>query len=117
MEQETNINSWLAEEKKMLEENKPVGNGEILPGFKPEENKIIELMIDAAEPFKKWENPEDGVIKKLIPVIVDNERFIWWLNVKNPVYSEIIDKLNDGVVNFKVLRVGQKQNTRYTLVE
>jgi hypothetical protein len=37
--------------------------------------------------------------------------------VKNPIYAQIIKKGAEGQTEFKVLQTGNKQTTKYTLVE
>lgn len=106
--------NWLAKE---IEENKGQAfDGEKLPALKLEENKITEIEIDFSKPFDKW-TADDGVIKKIVPVTVNNEKFVWWVNVKNPIYSQILQKGEAGISKFKVLQTGTQQNTRYTIVE
>lgn len=87
------------------------------PALKLEENKIKELVVDFSKEFEKWQDPETETIKKIIPVKVRNENFVWWLNVKNPIYHQIIEKGLKGQTAFKVLQTGSKQNTKYALVE
>ena len=106
--------NWLADE---IEENKGQAfDGEKLPALKLEENKITEIEIDFSKPFDKW-TADDGVVKKIVPVTVGNEKFVWWVNVKNPIYSQILQKGEAGINKFKVLQTGSQQTTRYTIVE
>jgi len=87
------------------------------PALKLEENKITEITVDFSQEFQKWEDHENGTIKKIIPVTKEGEKFVWWLNVKNPVYGQIIQQGKEGKTVFKVLQTGTQANTRYTLVE
>lgn len=113
-EETENQKNWLAEE---IEENKGQAfDGEKLPALKLEENKITEIEIDFSKPFDKW-TAEDGVVKKIVPVIVNNEKFVWWVNVKNPIYSQILQKGEAGIKKLKVLQTGTQKNTRYAIVE
>jgi hypothetical protein len=105
---------WLAKE---IEENKGQAfDGEKLPALKLEENKITEIEVDFSKPFDKW-TAEDGVVKKIVPVVVKEEKFVWWVNVKNPIYSQILQKGEEGTNKFKILQTGNQQSTRYTIVE
>lgn len=106
--------NWLSKE---IEENRGQAfDGEKLPALKLEENKITEIEVDFSKPFDKW-TADDDVVKKIVPVTVNNEKFVWWVNVKNPIYSQILQKGEAGINKFKVLQTGTQQNTRYTIVE
>ena len=105
--------NWLEEEAKAIEENK--FDGEVLPSLKFEEGKITEFEVDFSEPFQKWTG-EDGVVKKIIPVMHNGQRMNVWLSVRNPLYSKLIVAGKNGQTLFKVFRTGQQKNTRYTLV-
>lgn len=113
----TEDTNWLQEEANNLQET--AFDGEKKPALKLEENKIVTMTIDFSEPFQKWETTEDGktTIKKIIPVKVGEVELVWWLNVKNPIYGEIIKKGAEGQTVFKVLQTGTQQKTKYTLVE
>jgi len=120
-QQNTNINpkaeetqEWLKEELEKLEES---NHGEDYPeSLKFEEGKIVYFNVKFAEKFKKWEG--EDVVKRIIPVIDEegNEKVIW-LNVKNPLYQEIIKAGVEGRTSFKVLRTGQNKETRYTVIQ
>lgn len=106
--------NWLAKE---VEETKSTAfDGERLPALKLEENKITEMDIDFSKPFDKWK-AEDGVLKKIIPVTVKDEKLVWWVNVKNPIYGQILQKGKAGVTKLKILQTGHQKETRYTIVE
>ncbi len=107
--------NWLQKELEEIEQNS--FDGERKPALKLEENKQVTMIINFSEPFQKWKDPEDSTVKKIIPVKVGEVDLIWWLNVKNPIYSEIIKKGSEGQTKFKVLQTGSKQATKYLLVE
>ena len=107
--------NWLKSE--LEEVSKTSFDGEQKPALKLEENKIVKMTIDFSEPFKKWIDSEEGTVKKIVPVRVGSADFVWWLNVKNPIYGDIIKKGSKGQTEFKVLQTGNKQTTRYTIVE
>ena len=116
-EQKNEETNWLQQELEKV--NETSFDGERKPALKLEENKIVKMTIDFSEPFQKWED-QDGeniTIKKIIPVKVGEVEFVWWLNVKNPIYSEIIKKGAEGQTEFKVLQTGNQKTTKYTLVE
>jgi hypothetical protein len=114
-EQKTENTNWLTKE---LEETKNTAfDTERAPALKLEENKIAELTIDFSKPFEVWKDEATETIKKIIPVTHKGEKFVWWLNVKNPVYHQIVQKGVQGQTQFKVLQTGNKQTTKYALVE
>ena len=115
-ETEKQNTDWLKQEAKTLKEN--AFDGEHKPALKLEENKIVTMTIDFSEPFRKWIDPtDDKIVKKIIPVKVGEAELVWWLNVKNPVYGEIIQKGAEGQTEFKVMQTGNKANTKYNLVQ
>ena len=113
METQTN---WLDEEAKKL--TAPTTYEE-LPSLKLTPNVIAEITVDFSKPFQEWigENQGKKVTKKIIPVQVAGQRLNWWLNVKNPVYREIVNLGKTGTKQFKVLQTGSQQNTKYVLVK
>ena len=114
-EQQNKEINWLTKE---VEEIKTTSFDEDrAPALKLEENKITELVVDFSKPFEKWVDQESGVVKKIIPVESKGQKFVWWLNIKNPVYGKIIQKGSEKQTTFKILQTGSKQNTKYTLVE
>jgi len=116
-ETETQNNDWLKQEAETLKES--AFDGERKPALKLEENKLVTMTIDFAEPFQKWEDNSDGksTVKKIIPVKVGEVELVWWLNVKNPIYGEIIKKGAEGQTVFKVMQTGIQDKTKYNLVE
>jgi len=119
MEQETEVqkSNWLEQE---IENTKTQSfDGERLPALKLEESKIASIEIDFSKPFDKWEQVEDGktTIKKIIPVTFKGEKLVWWLNVRNPIYNQILQKGMQGQTQFKILQTGTQKNTKYTLIE
>lgn len=119
-EKEVKTNEELKQDwiQKELDE---IGNaefeGERLPALKFEEGKITEFEVDTTTEFQKWIDPNDQTVKKIMPVSKDGERFVVWLNVRNPLYRQILEKLKEGQNKMRVLRTGQRENTRYTLVK
>ena len=107
--------NWLTEE---LEEVKQSSfDGERKPALQLEENKIVEMTIDFTNPFEKWIDNENNTIKKIVPVKVGEVELVWWLNIKNPIYHQIIEKGAAGQTVFKVLQTGNKKTTKYNLVD
>ena len=86
------------------------------PALKLEENKIYEMEIDFSKPWDKWTNPEDGNVKKILPVKYGGVDSVWFLNVKNPCYRQILELGAKGQRKFKIIRVGAAKATRYNLV-
>lgn len=115
---EQTINNWLDEESQNLKNNNTT-TFEILPSLKLSPGKITELEIDVSKPFEAWNGEQNGktITKKIIPCIVKGERINWWLNVRNPIYREIIEKCKNGTTHFKVTQTGTQAETKYTLLE
>lgn len=113
-----NIINWLNAEASKL--TQPTQYEE-LPSLKLQPNIVTEFDIDFEKPFRDFlEKDEKGNIlktTKIIPVTFHGERMNFWLNVKNPVYREIITLGKEGQTKFKVLRTGSQQNTKYVLVK
>lgn len=117
MEKQTNEipeMDWINKELTEQQNNKPTDRK---PAIKLEENKIYEFEIDFSKQWDKWVNPEDGSVKKLLPVKYSGVDSIFFLSVKNPLYKELLEKGSKGQRKFKVMRTGQAKNTRYHLVE
>jgi hypothetical protein len=107
--------NWRDEEAKLFTSN---NNFEELPSLKLTPNVITEVTIDFSKPFDKWTGQDmkgNPTTKKIIPCSVNGTKMNWWLNVKNPVYSEIIKAKEQTV--FKILQTGTQQNTKYVLVK
>ena len=107
--------NWLDDELKEVKENS--FDGERKPALVLEENKTIEMTIDFSKPFEKWDDVENKSVKKIIPIRVGEVDLVWWLNVKNPIYHQVIEKGVEGQTVFKVLQTGNKKTTKYILVE
>lgn len=112
-EQQTN---WLDEEAKQFSNN---ATYEELPSLKLQPNVIAELTIDFSKPFQEWHGEQNGktIVKKIVPVVLAGTKMNWWLNVKNPVYKEIIQAGKAGQTVFKVLQTGTQASTKYVLVK
>ena len=114
MENEQINKDWLKEEVAEIERSQ----GDRTPSLKLEENKIVILKINFSKPFEKWmdtTDPKKIVIKKKIPVEFNGEQYLWWLNIKNPVYHEIAKAGLQGKTEFKILQIGNKKDTKYII--
>ena len=60
---------------------------------------------------------KESIVKKIVPVVVGGTRMNWWLNVKNPIYREIVNAGITGQKSFKILQTGTQANTKYVLVK
>lgn len=109
-----NMNKWLEDEQQEIQQSND--DVEKYPALILEENKITEFEVDFSKPFEKYTSPE-GVVKRIVPVLHDGEKKIFWLNIKNPCYREIIQRGIKGQKKFRVFRTGQKQATRYNVVD
>ena len=108
--------TWLNDEENNLK--KPI-EGERHPSLKMMPNKLTEITIDYTNPFPKWEGEQDGkkLCKAIIPVTFNNERMNWWLNIKNPIYAQIIRQGRAGKTTYRIIATGSQATTRYTLVD
>jgi hypothetical protein len=113
IEEVQNVPQWVQEEAKATQCN----DQERIPALKLEEGKINTFTVDFSKPFNMWQDTVSGSIKKIIPVTQNEVKMNLWLNVANPLYSQIIQKGNKGQTLFKVIRTGKLKETKYTLVE
>jgi hypothetical protein len=107
--------TWREEEAKEITTR---ANYEELPSLKLQPNVITEIVIDFSKPFEKWTgNDAKGqpITKKIIPCSVNGVRMNFWLNVKNPIYAEIIKA--QGQTTFKILQTGTQAKTQYQIVK
>lgn len=109
-----NLN-WLIQEQSELTTSN-TKQYETKPTLKLEENKVYDIEVDFSLPFEKWTDPTTGVVKKIIPVIYNGQKMNFWLNTRNPLYSSIIVRGNNGQRQFKIIRIGQAKATKYNLV-
>lgn len=110
--------NWIEAEAEQVSQSS--FDGETKPALKLVENKVTTITIPTAAPFDKWEDKENHTVKKIVPCQVNGEEFVWWLNVKNPIYSQIVTRgaqCYPEPLVLKVLQTGSAQNTRYTIVE
>jgi len=108
---------WLNTESQILNEFCSF-EGDRLEGLILPEGKISEFNILVGDkPFDRWKDETNNVIKVIIPVEKDGGKFNFWLNLKNPTYKEIIQRLKKGQRKFKILRTGKMKDTRYNLVD
>jgi len=113
--------NWVAEEQKGLDTAKTY---EERPSLKMEENKITELVIDISKKFETWTGAnQDGtpVVKAILPVIHGGVAKHWWINKKNPIYFQILEKAAKATgtpsITLKFIRTGQAKATKYAIVE
>lgn len=60
----------------------------------------------------------EPVTKAIIPVLQNGEKKNLWLNKKNPLYREILDRgTGKTTIIMKVMQTGNQQNTKYIIVE
>src|SRR3990167_8023287 len=113
---------WIIEELKNVSYDKEF---EKLPSPPFEDKKIVELHINFVVPFQKYEDKERNKVKAIIPCMVKQKddsllKCNWWLNIKNPVYKNImrIGKnvvVRDDVV-VKVMQLGKCEKTKYEII-
>jgi len=114
--QQTSIPEWVVEENEQLDQLTSF-TGEKLPAMQFEENKIVKFKVDFTEKFPEYNDTVNKALKAIIPVEHAGVKKILWLNKKNPLYREIMQKAKENVTEFKVLQTGNKANTKYNLVE
>ena len=107
--------SILAEKEKIEQDAQAYKDRADLPGF-------WVMPVDDISTFKVLDedvrDKDFGQgVRKIFAIEVEGERKDWALNPKNPLYSELVLRLAVGDRVFKVLRTGEKAQTRYTLKE
>lgn len=109
--------TWLEDELAQFNDTKQ--DYEELPSLKLSPNVVTEITIDFSNPFTSWtgEQGDKTVTKKIIPVTVNGTKMNWWLNVKNPVYQEILKAGKNNQSTIKVLQTGTQANTKYVIVK
>lgn len=102
-----------AEKIKLEQEAEAYKNKENLPGFwaLPVDDVSVFTVLEEDLRVKDFGEGE----RRIFAVEVNGERKDWAINPKNPLYQEIVYKLSEGYRVFKVLRKGDKAQTRYTL--
>ena len=116
METQTTNTDWLKAEEEQLALNKPL-EFEQLPSLKLVKDAITEFIVDFSKPFEKWNDEVNNTLKAIIPVTHENTKKNFWLNVKNPLYKEIVSAGRNGINHFKVLQTGTAKQTKYTIIK
>jgi len=106
--------NWLEEE---ILQNQVPSDYEKLPSLKLLPNKLTEIEVDFNKQFEKWTDSETKTTKAIIPVKLAGVRHNFWLNTKNPLYHQLLEKGKMGIVKFKVLQTGTQKDTRYNIVD
>lgn len=114
METQTNTDDWLQKEEETFGTPKQY---EKLPPFKLLPNSITEVVIDYSKPFEKWNDTENDTIKAIIPLTINGIKMVWWLNIKNPVYREVIRAGREKIPSIKLLQTGTGKSTKYQIVK
>ena len=115
--------NWLDEEAKNVDAQGDFGPKLPSPMF--EDGKITIMNIDTTKEFQKWTDPETKKTKAIIPCLSDldgkAQKCNWWVNLKNPIYKEVIHRCKDvgdkSSVLVKILQSGTQDKTRYTLIK
>lgn len=113
MDEQTN---WLNKELETMNDNKPKDFEKLEP-LTLEEGTIVTFTVDFTEPFNKWIDEDNATLKKIIPVTHYGIKKNWWLNVKNPIYHDLIERGTKGETVFNVKTEGKQKNTRYFFVD
>lgn len=107
--------NWMEQELTNIH-NTSTPTSEKLPSLKLESGKITKFSIDFTTKFNTWTSP-DGVTKAIIPVTHKGEKKNLWVNIKNPIYGQLIQRGAKGQKDFAVSTVGSQKETRYTIVD
>lgn len=115
-EQTQNNINWIQQE---LDANKQQQDFEKVEALKFEENKEIEIEINFSQPFRKWTTEIEGkkITKAILPVKVGDLDRVWWLNIRNPFYGEIMKLGATGQTKFRIVSTGKMTATRYILLK
>lgn len=115
METQTTTNNWLDKELETFKQTESTFKS--LPSLKLVPNVITEIDVDFSKPFDKWNDEVNNVMKAIIPVKVNGTSMSFWLNVRNPLYFELVKAGKEGQTHFKILQTGTQKNTKYTIVK
>ena len=116
METQTTNTDWIDKELEQFK-NSAANNFEQLPSLKLVKDSITEFDVDFSKPFAKWNDETNNTIKAIIPVTSNNVKMNFWLNIKNPLYHELIQAGRTGTTHFKVLQTGSLKQTKYTIIK
>lgn len=106
--------NWMEDE---LKQTQAPQQFETLPSLKLQPNKLAEIEVDFSKPFPTWVDNESKVVKAIIPVTFAGAKLNFWLNKRNPLYRQLIEKGKAGVRKFKILQTGMQKETRYNLID
>ena len=116
--EQTELNN-IEEQLKELKDNKTTGQDRA-PALQMEPNKIYDIEVDFSKKFEKWEDKTNKAIKVILPITLTvgttTAKMVFFLNVKNPLYSDILKAGKEGQKRFKICRTGTKAETRYAIV-
>jgi hypothetical protein len=107
--------TWIEQELKNT--STPSANYEKLESLKLEAGKIVKFTIDFSKPFEKWTDPKTSTVKAIIPVTHKEVKKNFWLNIKNPLFHELLNRGRKGEVTFAVSTNGSQKDTKYSIVE
>lgn len=122
---EQNELNWIQRELNKLEQS-ALERQDNADYVKLEEDTPTKLIVEVGN--SEWENqeyeePDKIVLKKKIPVIQEGVHKIFSLNVKNPVYHQIVKKADDAYrrnqnsFEVTVLRIGSGKDTKFRLLK
>jgi len=108
--------NWLKEEAEQINVHDDYDE---LPSLQFVENKIVTFEVDFSQPFNKWSGKQGNkeVTKAIIPCTEKEEKKNLWLNVKNPLYGELVKLGVAGQIKFRVMQSGNQAGTKYNIVE
>ena len=110
---DTQIPAWLEAESKSLE--MPTLPKQETLDF--EEGKIYEIVIDFSKPFAKVQSKyNENVTQAVVIIQHEGKEKIWWVNIRNPIYKQIVDLGKTGKNALKIVRTGKLKATRYNIV-
>lgn len=108
-------NNWLQKESDKMQELSELPKTDAM---KFEEGRVEKVEVDFTNPFEKVQDSyDDKVTKAVIPVIHEGKYKVWWLNIRNPTYHDLVKEGLKGKTSFEIIRTGEKKNTRFTILE
>ena len=79
----------------------------------PEGQSTIEVQTKAGI---RTVNTKNGV-RDIIKIVVNGETYDWMVNPTTGYYAKILQLVTGGATKIKVVRTGQKLQTRYSILE
>lgn len=123
MDEKKNLKDWISEELDNTRQTE--SDYEERPSLKLQEGIVTEIEVNLGLKPNEWVGEDDSgqpIKKAILPINQEENGTVikkyWWLNKRNPIYRQILEKgKDDPNPKIKVLRTGQRKNTKYVLVK